>query len=265
MKIHVVKIGGHIINNEKLLNSSLESFCTTLIGDKILVHGGGEKVDYLSDKMGVPKRIVEGRRITNKETLDIVVMTYAGIINKNIVAKLQSYQCNALGFSGADGNCIQSFLRKDNNIDYGYVGDITDKSINTDLIRFLLKIDIIPVFCSITHDGRGTLLNTNADTIAAYIAISLSKYYKEVELHFCFEKKGVLRNIKDSESFYRKINFSLFQKIKKDHTIINHGMIPKLENAFLALKNGVTKVNIGHPCHILSNNDLDLNKTVLCL
>ncbi|WP_185850132.1 acetylglutamate kinase [Blattabacterium cuenoti] len=261
MKIHVVKIGGHLINNEKLLNYSLESFCN-LIGDKILIHGGGEKADSISDKMGIPKRIVEGRRITNKDTLDIVVMTYAGIINKNIVAKLQSYQCNALGFSGADGNCIKSSTRKDNNIDYGYVGDITDKSINTDLIRFLLKIDIIPVFCSITHDGRGTLLNTNADTIAAYIAISLSKYY-QVELHFCFEKKGVLRNIKDSESFYRKINFSLFQKIKKDHTMINHGMIPKLENAFLALKNGVTKVNIGHPFHLLSNNDL--NKTVLCL
>ncbi len=262
MKIHVVKIGGHLINDENLLNFCLESFCK-LKGYKILIHGGGKKVNDLSDKMGIEKKIVRGRRITNKETLDIVVMTYAGIINKNIVAKLQSYQCNALGLSGADGNCIKSFIRKDDHIDYGYVGDIiADKSINTDIIKFLLEIDIIPVFCSVTHNGKGILLNTNADTIASCIAISLSKYYK-VELHFCFEKKGVLRNIKDSESFYKKINFSLFQKIKKDHTIINHGMIPKLENAFFALKNGVTKVSIGLPSHILKSHDL--NKTVLCL
>ncbi|WP_185851904.1 acetylglutamate kinase [Blattabacterium cuenoti] len=263
MKIHIVKIGGHLINDCKSLHDSLEAFCQ-LKGYKILIHGGGRKADFLSKKMGIFPKMVQGRRITNKETLDIVVMTYAGIINKNIVARLQSYHCNALGLCGADGNCIKSYLRKMTNIDYGYVGDINVKSINTHLIKFLLKNNIIPVLCSITHNGIGNLLNTNADTIAAYLAMSLSKDKEkdcevEVELHFCFEKKGVLRDLQDSESYLKKINFHLFQKMKQNHTITN-GMIPKLENAFFALKNGVSKVSIGHPNHLN-----DVNKTMLCL
>ncbi|WP_185860469.1 acetylglutamate kinase [Blattabacterium cuenoti] len=260
MKIHIVKIGGHLINDGKYLHNSLKAFCK-LQGYKILIHGGGIKADFISKKMGVFPKMIQGRRITDKETLDIVVMSYAGIINKNIVAMLQSYRCNALGLCGADGNCIKSYLRKMTNIDYGYVGDINVKSINTYLIKFLLENNIIPVLCSITHNGTGSLLNTNADTIAAYIAMSLAKEEDcEVELHFCFEKKGVLRNVLDSESYFKIINENLFQKMKQNHTITN-GMIPKLENAFFALKNGVTKVSIGLPNHL---NDVD-NKTRLCL
>ncbi|ACY40332.1 acetylglutamate kinase [Blattabacterium sp. (Blattella germanica) str. Bge] len=260
MKIHIVKIGGYLINDQEVLNSSLKAFCK-LQGNKILIHGGGRKADFISNKMGISQNIIQGRRITDKETLDVVVMTYAGMINKNIVSILQSYHCNALGLCGADGNCIKSYLRKKTNIDYGYVGDLNSQSINTRLIKFLLTNNIIPVLCSITHDGIGTLLNTNADTIAAYMAISLSKEKNcETELHFCFEKKGVLRDMKDSESYYQKINLNSFQKMKQNHTIKN-GMIPKLENAFLALKNGVTKVSIGLPNYL---NDVN-NKTILCL
>ncbi|AFJ90759.1 acetylglutamate kinase [Blattabacterium sp. (Blaberus giganteus)] len=260
MKIHIVKIGGHLINDRKYLHDSLNAFCK-LQGYKVLIHGGGRKADLISKKMGIYPKMIQGRRMTDKETLDIVVMTYAGIINKNIVALLQSYHCNALGLCGADGNCIKSYLRKIKNIDYGYVGDINLKSVNTYLIKFLLKNNIIPVLCSITHNGTGHLLNTNADTIAAYIAMSLaSEKGCEVELHFCFEKKGVLRNVKDSESYFREINFHLFKKMKQNHTITN-GMIPKLENAFFALQNGVSKVSIGLPNYL---NDVK-NKTMLCL
>ncbi|WP_185868792.1 acetylglutamate kinase [Blattabacterium cuenoti] len=263
MKIHVVKIGGHLINDPEILNSSLKDFCSKLQGYKVLIHGGGRKADLVSNKMGICQKILQGRRITDKETLDIVVMTYAGMINKNIVARLQSHNCNAFGLCGADGNCIKSYIRKKTDIDYGYVGDIDihRKSVNTRFIQFLLKNNIIPVFCSITHDGTGNLLNTNADTIASYIAVSLKKEKDcQIELHFCFEKKGVLRDIKDPESFYKKISFNSFQKMKKNHTI-KDGMIPKLENAFFALKNGVTKVSIGLPKYL---NDVN-NKTIICL
>ncbi|WP_185855293.1 acetylglutamate kinase [Blattabacterium cuenoti] len=260
MRIHIVKIGGNLINKENLLHSSLKYFCK-LRGYKILIHGGGRKADEISNKMGIQKNIVQGRRITDKETLDLVVMTYAGILNKNIVALLQYYKCNALGLCGADGNCVQSFIRKETNIDYGYVGDIDIKgeNINAFLIKFLLRNHITPVFCSITHNGLGQLLNTNADTIASNIAISLANECK-VELHFCFEKKGVLRDIKDNESYFHEINFHLFKKMKKNH-IIKDGMIPKLENAFFALQNGVSKVSIGLPENLNNVN----NKTILCL
>ncbi|WP_113738292.1 acetylglutamate kinase [Blattabacterium clevelandi] len=263
MKIHIVKIGGNLISDQKWLNDSLKEFFK-LQGNKILIHGGGRKATLISDQMGITPKFIQGRRITDKETIDLVVMTYAGLINKNIVAILQSYDCNALGLCGADGNIIQSCFRlkkKKTDIDYGYVGDITNKSVNTSFIKFLLKNNIVPVLCSITHNGKGNLLNTNADTIAAWIAISLKKDFKdEIELHFCFEKKGVLRDLHDEESYLKRIDFPLFQIIRKNHTIKN-GMIPKLENAFFSLKNGVSKVSICHPNYL---NDLN-NKTIICL
>ncbi|WP_185876593.1 acetylglutamate kinase [Blattabacterium cuenoti] len=261
MKINIVKIGGNLINDRNNLHTSLKYFCQ-LKGNKVLIHGGGKKADFFSSKLGIPQKLIQGRRVTNKETLEIVIMTYAGIINKDIVAILQSYHCNAFGLCGADGNCIKSYLRDKKNIDYGYVGDINRKSVNTHLIKFLLENNIVPVFCSITHDGNGNLLNTNADTIASHIAISLAMEKNcKTELHFCFEKKGVLQNMQDSESFFQEINFSLFQKMKKNHTIKN-GMVPKLENAFFALKNGVSKVSIGLPDYL--NDVNNKNKTILC-
>lgn len=261
-KIYVVKIGGNIIKNDKMLDLALRYFCR-IKEYKILVHGGGGKADFFLKKMGFYKKKIQGRRITDKNTLNIVVMTYAGIINKNIVSILQKYSCNAMGLSGADGNCIKSFIRKKNPIDYGYVGDIFNKGINVDLIKLLLENDIVPVLCSITHDKMGNLLNTNADTIASNVAVSLSSKKNNflVKLHFSFEKNGVFNKKKNPNFYYEKIDFNLFHKLKKDF-IIKNGMIPKLENAFFALQNGVYKVSIGSP--IYSYNDFK-KKTVLCL
>ncbi|WP_185850754.1 acetylglutamate kinase [Blattabacterium cuenoti] len=260
MRIHIVKIGGNLINDKKKFHDSLEAFLK-IEGHKILIHGGGKKVNFFSDKMGVTQKFVQGRRITDKDTLDLVVMTYAGLINKNIIAKLQSKNCNSVGFCGADGNSLISSFRKTKNntqVDYGYVGDIT--RINTSFLKLLLKKNIVPVLCSITHNKKGFLLNTNADTIAAYIAVSLTKEGNEIELHFCFEKKGVLKDLHNEESYYKKINLRLYQMIRKNKSIKN-GMIPKLENAFFALKNGVSKVSIGNPGYLTDVN----NKTILCL
>ncbi|WP_185873052.1 acetylglutamate kinase [Blattabacterium cuenoti] len=260
MKINVVKIGGGLINDKKLLNASLKFFCM-INGYKILVHGGGKKVDYILNMMNIPKKMIKGRRITDKKTLNVVIMTYAGIINKNIISLLQHNNCNSIGLCGADGNCVKSHIRKKNTIDYGYVGDIKKKNdINTSFIKFLLKKNITPVLCSITHDGMGNLLNTNADSIASNISISLSNDNCDVDLNFCFDKKGVLKNIKDPESYLSKINFSLFQKMKKNNVIFN-GMIPKLENGFFALKNGTSKVSIGLPDKIIDSSE----KTILCM
>ncbi|WP_185868292.1 acetylglutamate kinase [Blattabacterium cuenoti] len=258
MKIHIVKIGGQLINDRNVLKSSIKHFCE-LQGHKILVHGGGKKADLISKKMGIHQKMIEGRRKTDRDTLDIVVMTYAGMINKNIVALLQYYHCNAIGLCGADGNCMRSSLREKKTIDYGYVGDLSHSSINSSFLTCLLKHQITPVLCPITHDGMGQLLNTNADTIASYIAISLAKYYT-IDLHFCFEKKGVLRDMKDSESYFHTMDFHLFQKIKKNH-LISHGMRPKLENAFIALQHGVDHVSIGMTKYLNEVN----NKTILCL
>ncbi|WP_185882207.1 acetylglutamate kinase [Blattabacterium cuenoti] len=260
MKIHIVKIGGNLINNHDSLYSALYAFLK-IPDKKVLVHGGGSLANNICNKMGVNPTFVQGRRVTNKEILDIVVMTYAGLVNKKIVSKLQYYGCNALGLCGADLNCIKSHLRvkTTNEVDYGYVGDLNSQSVNYSVMIFLLRHNIVPVVCPITHNGIGNLLNTNADTIASSIAISLIKLY-ETELHFCFDKKGVLSNLQDSESFFPKIDLRLFQSLKKNKTVIN-GMIPKLENAFFALKNGVSKVYIGHPDYL---NDIK-NKTILCL
>ncbi|WP_185877144.1 acetylglutamate kinase [Blattabacterium cuenoti] len=264
MKINVIKIGGNLISNKKILNNSLNFFCQ-LKGYKILIHGGGNKADSVLQTMQIPKKIIQGRRITDKDTLDVVIMTYAGLINKSIVSLLQYYQCNAIGLCGADGLCIKSSIRKKNNsiIDYGYVGDIKKSEyINTNFLKFLLKNNITPVLCSITYDVEKGLLNTNADTIASNVAIALSKQKCNITLHFCFDKKGVLKDITDPCSYINKIDFNLFKIMKKNHTICN-GMIPKLENAFFALKNGVYKVYIGSPNHL--NNPDGSKKTRLCL
>ncbi|ADM89950.1 acetylglutamate kinase [Candidatus Karelsulcia muelleri CARI] len=256
--INVVKIGGEIIDNKKLLIYSLKNF-SKLDGSKILVHGGGKIADIFSKKMGYNNNIINGRRITDKTTLDIVVMTYSGLLNKRIVSKLQSLGLNSIGFSGADGNIVKSYKRPIKDIDYGYVGNLNINSINTDLIKYMFKIGIIPVLSPITHDGNGNLLNTNADTIASYLSISLSKEYKVI-LSYFFNKIGVLNHLNDEKSYYSKIEENLFKKLKNKN-IINKGMIPKLENAFYALKNGVYKVTISHPNYL--NNPT--KKTIICL
>ncbi len=238
--LYVVKIGGNIIDDEELLSSFLKKFAS-IPSKKILVHGGGKLATRLAEKMGIPQQMVDGRRITDAETLKIVTMVYAGYINKNIVAQLQSLQCNALGITGADGNSILSHKREKAGIDYGFAGDI-DKVNAIWLIQLLLN-DSTPVFAPITHDGKNQLLNTNADTIAQEIAEALSSFFN-VSLIYSFEKSGVLRDIENENSVIGKLQVDDYQELKKSEKIFA-GMIPKLDNAFRALSSGVHQVIIG--------------------
>ena len=238
----VVKIGGNVIDNSKNLHEFLKSFID-LPGYKILVHGGGKVATKLSDELGIEAKMVDGRRITDIETLRIVTMVYGGLINKNIVAQMQSYGSNAIGLTGADGNLIKAKKRPVKDIDFGFVGDLDENSVNSDFLSNLLRIGAVPVFAALTHDGDGQLLNTNADTIASSIAVALSKTF-ETSLVYCFEKKGVLKDVDDDNSVISEIKSSEFD-ILKDQGIIAGGMLPKLQNAFAAIKNGVKDVYIG--------------------
>jgi acetylglutamate kinase len=239
--LSIIKIGGNIIDNPSELRSFLLDF-SKIEGFKILVHGGGKSATKMAESIGLKPQMIDGRRITNAPMLDIAVMIYAGQINKNIVAQLQSHNTNAMGFSGADGNLIQSTKRNHPTIDYGFVGDV--EKVNTSLLEILLSSQITPVFCAITHDGNGQLLNTNADTIASELAIALSQIF-DVTLNYCFEKPGVLLDSEDDSSIIEQINTALYTKLKTDGTI-HSGMIPKLDNCFNSLSKGVQKIKIGH-------------------
>ena len=247
--VHIVKIGGNVINDNYQMDSFLEDFAR-LEGFKILIHGGGKKATDMAKQLGLSPKILEGRRITNKENLEIVTMIYAGLINKNIVAQLQKNKCNAMGLSGADGNTIKAHKRIVKDIDYGFAGDID--TVNHSTINLLLENKITPVFCAITHDKKGQLLNTNADTIASEIASKLSKHYQTI-LIYCFEKDGVLKDVNDSNSVIENIDLKTYEELKKDH-IISEGMLPKLENCFFALQHGVSKIIIGNSS-IIANKD----------
>jgi len=244
--LHVVKMGGKLIEDEFLLETFLKNF-HKLRGSKILIHGGGKYATILSKKLGLYPKIVEGRRITNMKTLEILIMSYAGLLNKELVVSLNALGTNAFGLSGADGNLICSIRRYVKSIDYGYVGDFNKESVNIKDLYSLIQLNYVPVFCAITHDAKWYLLNINADTIASYIAISMNEI-EEIYLHYCFEKKGILKKLEEANSYYTKINFNAFYKFR----ILNHGMIPKLENAFYALKKGVRKVSILHPSSVCS-------------
>jgi acetylglutamate kinase len=241
-KLSVVKIGGNVIEDSAALQSFLTDFAQ-MQGSKILVHGGGKKATAMAEKMDIPVQMVEGRRITDAQNLDIITMLYGGKINKNIVAQLQNLGCNALGLSGADGNAIQAVKRPVKSIDYGFVGDVV--GINNALFQMLLKGGYTPVCCAITHDQKGQLLNTNADTIAATLAQSLSQSF-EVSLWYCFEKQGVLENIDDDGSVIETITPQKYKNLKTAQ-VIHSGMIPKIDNCFDALANGVNEVKIGAP------------------
>ncbi len=241
-KLTIIKTGGNIIDNSESLSRFLEIF-STLPAKKILVHGGGKTATELCVKLGIEPKMTEGRRITDIDTLRVVTMVYAGLVNKNIVAKLQSGGQNAIGLTGADGNIIKAEKRPVTTIDYGYVGNLNNHSVSVQMLDNLLKADLIPVFCAITHDGKGGLLNTNADTIASVIAVAMSRLYK-TELIYCFEKKGVLKDVNDDTTVVKEIKANEFEGLKADG-IITNGMIPKLYNAFEAIKQGVSAVYIG--------------------
>ena len=242
-ELHIIKIGGNVIDNSESLHHFLKDF-TALDGYKILVHGGGKVATQLSETLGIEPKLVDGRRITDIETLRVVTMVYGGLINKNIVAQLQRFGTNSIGLTGADGNFIRTKKRPVKTIDYGFVGDIDEKSINPDNLKKLLEAGFTPVFCAITHDGEGQLLNTNADTIASALAVALSELY-ETTLIYCFEKKGVLHDINDEESVIRDIDPERYEELRKKE-IIHSGMLPKLDNAFTAINCGVKAVIIGH-------------------
>jgi acetylglutamate kinase len=239
-KLFIIKIGGNIIDDEKKLSAFLRDFSE--IGDKkILVHGGGKLATQLAERLGIKQILVDGRRITDQETLKVVTMVYAGYINKNIVAQLQSNHCNAIGLCGADGDLILAHKRKHPVIDYGFVGDVD--AINVALLGTLLKQNLSVVVASLTHDQQGQLLNTNADTIAQEIAKAISTEF-DVNLIYSFEKTGVLLDTNDETTVIPTLNPALYQQLKVKEKIFA-GMIPKLDNAFTALNSGVKKVIIG--------------------
>ncbi|MET0759430.1 MAG: acetylglutamate kinase [Flavobacterium sp.] len=237
----IIKIGGNVIDDPIALTNVLNDF-SKIEGPKILVHGGGKEASRIAEKLGLVPEMVDGRRITDSAMLDVVVMTYAGLLNKKITAQLIALQNLAIGLSGVDGNLILSKKRDNIVTDFGFVGDVI--SVNGDLLFKLIEQNMVPVFCAITHDGKGQLLNTNADTIASELAISLSKYYN-VKLIYCFEKQGVLENHEDENSVILNINPSDY-KYLLEKGAIHSGMIPKLDNCFYALSKGVQNVIIGH-------------------
>ncbi len=240
----VLKIGGNVIDNPPVLEAVLHDFAAWQ-SPRILVHGGGKIANKLMERLGIVPKMIDGRRITDRETLDIVTMVYAGLINKNMVATLQSHSCNAIGLTGADANVIPAHKRPVKDVDYGFVGDVDPGCISGDTLSNLVKTGLIPVMSPITHDGAGSLLNTNADTIASSVAIALAKHYK-LQLVFCFEKNGVLRDPADDLSVIDFLDETLFRQYK-DEGVITAGMIPKLDNAFAALHSGVAEVRICSP------------------
>lgn len=238
-KISVFKIGGQVTDNPALLQTFCE-YVAALPQQTVLVHGGGKMAARLCEKLGIPVQMHEGRRITDKPTLDVATMVYAGLVNKQIVAHIQAAGRQALGVSGADLNLIRSVKRPVKEIDYGWVGDV--KEANTTALDQLLDLHILPVCCAITHDNNGQLLNTNADTIAHTMAVALAKTY-EVSLIYCFEKRGVLQDAEDDNSLIPSITTESYKKLKHEG-VIYAGMIPKLDNAFDALKQGVHQVRV---------------------
>ncbi|MBJ7879586.1 acetylglutamate kinase [Gelidibacter salicanalis] len=240
--LKIIKIGGNIIDNDTALSAFLDTFAA-IQSPKILVHGGGKLATQLANQLGLEVKLIDGRRITDQVTLDLITMVYAGKINKNIVAQLQSKNCNAIGFSGADGNTIVSKKRPVKTTDFGFVGDV--EKVNTKILQMLLDHKVTPVFCALTHDKKGQLLNTNADTIASELAIGFADQY-QTELYYCFEKNGVMRDISDETSVIKEITTQTYQGLIDDKLIVD-GMLPKLNNCIHAVEKNVYKVCIGKP------------------
>ncbi|UYZ65006.1 acetylglutamate kinase [Hymenobacter weizhouensis] len=241
--LKIFKIGGGILDDEPALRRFVAELAR-VPGRKLLVHGGGKGASQLLAERGIEPQLVQGRRITDAPTLEVVTMFYAGKTNKQLVALLQAAGLNALGLSGADGNVLQATRRAVVDIDYGFVGDVRPAGVNTHLLHLLLDAGVLPVLCAITHDGRGQLLNTNADTIASTVAVALAARYA-VELHFCFEKDGVLADMHDATSVISSLTPARYQALKAAGAVAA-GMVPKLDNAFAALTQGVERVVIEH-------------------
>ena len=256
-RITVVKIGGAFLEDNIQLEKVSRAFAS-LEGPRILVHGGGHRASQLSRALGMEPKLTGGRRITDAGTLEIVTMVYGGWANKILVARLQSMGCNALGLSGADADLIRAVKRPVKDIDYGFVGDVKRVSLKT--LNTLLRAGLTPVFCALTHDGKGQLLNTNADTVAAEIAGALSGEYR-TRLFYCFDKNGVLRDLNDPNSTIPRIDRPLFRKLQEEG-VIAEGMMPKLHTAFEALETGVEQVRIGPPDMLTGKADTSTKLTL---
>lgn len=235
----IVKVGGKIVEEPETLERLLTDF-KSIPGNKILVHGGGRSATAMASRLGIESKMVDGRRITDKEMLDVVTMVYGGLVNKNIVAQLQARGINAIGLTGTDCNVMRSEKRPVKDVDYGFVGDV--KEVNAQFLASLLEQGIVPVLAPLTHNAKGQLLNTNADTIAGETAKALAKLFK-VTLVYCFEKPGVLMDENNDESVIPYLSYSDFPRLVEEG-VISGGMIPKIQNAFVALQAGVTSVLI---------------------
>ena len=248
--LFVIKIGGNVIDDEKNLSSFLHDVAR-IKEKKILVHGGGKIATKTGEQLGIAPNYVNGRRITDAATIDLVTMVYGGLVNKKIVAALQSKGVNAIGLTGADANIIPAVKRPVKEIDYGFVGDVKENEIAAGILSSFLENQLIPVFAPLTHDGKGQVLNTNADTIASALAVALSKQY-HVRLVYCFEKKGILENIEDDNSLVTLITKDIYKYLLDQHKLFD-GILPKIDNAFAAINSGVQEVVIGDAKDLIQN------------
>lgn len=248
-KLSVIKIGGNLVEDPEGFEHIMGLF-SKMEGNKILVHGGGKKATEMGEKLGIETKMVNGRRITDADTLDIAVMVYGGLVSKKIVAQLQAFGTDAIGMSGADANAIRAHKRPVIKVDFGLVGDVD--TVNTYAIFKLLQAGFTPIFCALTHDGNGQLLNTNADTIAAELAIAMSDQF-DTTLYFCFEKKGVLQDLEDENSVIHHIDSKGYDELLA-YGIISDGMLPKMHNCFYALRNKVSKVCVGNSSMLEAGN-----------
>ena len=258
-KLFIIKVGGNIIDDDEKLKAFLHSFSQIFgassslpfRGRGLLVHGGGKIATTIGNKLGIESQYINGRRITDDATIDLVTMVYGGLINKKIVAQLQSFNCNAIGLTGADANIIPATKRVVKDIDYGWAGDLESSKLNAESLTLLLNNKFVPVFAPLTHDKQGHMLNTNADTIASTLAVALSKLY-EVRLIYCFEKKGVLENVDDENSVITNINKEKYKQLLDEQKLFA-GILPKIDNAFAAIDAGVKEVLIGDANDLIQN------------
>ncbi|GAB3414805.1 acetylglutamate kinase [Niabella aquatica] len=263
--LFVVKIGGNVIDNEDALKAFLVSY-SSIRGYKVLIHGGGKIATQIGDQLGIESKYINGRRITDDNTIDIVTMVYGGLINKKIVAQLQALQCNAIGLTGADANIIPAAKRplkiiNGAPVDFGWVGDIESGKLNAESVKQLLTAGFTPVFAPLTHDAQGHILNTNADTIASALAVGLSQFYK-VRLIYCFEKKGVLEDVNDDNSVIRNVNKKKYQQLLDENKLFE-GILPKIDNAFAAIDAGVNEVLIGDAKDLIRNTTHSTEGTLI--
>lgn len=260
-KLFIIKIGGNVLDNPAALKTFLADFAA-INENKILIHGGGKIATKIGDQLGIESKYVNGRRITDAETLDVVTMVYGGLVNKQIVASLQALGCNALGLTGADGNVMKASRRPVKEIDYGFVGDVKNENVNVSLLSSLINQGVVPVFAPLTH-ADGSMLNTNADTIASVLAVALSKVF-DVRLIFCFEKKGVLRDVNDNSSVITHLPKNLYDDLLTKNVFAD-GILPKLENAYDAIHAGVKGVLIGEANDLIRNTSDETAGTLITL